>query len=157
LTSCLSTLSLQSFYNSSRNVLESRIATSTDYFLISSERSETSLKRQGSISPKYQKCESHVPPFPGTYPSTALVEIVKCFNELTISSVSLWPFPGKWSYFLIYFDGIGYGLYDAGCLRCILFREAFWMPLKSSNLTQFGVHAFWMHSCLQILLKHASF
>jgi hypothetical protein len=34
-----------------------------------------------------------VPPFPGTWTSSASVAAVVCSNGWTISSVSLWPFP----------------------------------------------------------------
>jgi hypothetical protein len=39
-------------------------------------------------------CEYHVPPYPGTWTSKASVAAVVCSTRLTISSVSLWPFPG---------------------------------------------------------------
>jgi hypothetical protein len=47
-----------------------------------------------SVNQAAKKCESHVPPFSGTWLSTASVAAIVCFNGWTISSVSLWPFLG---------------------------------------------------------------
>lgn len=49
-----------------------------------------------------------------------------CSSRMTISSVSLWPFPANWTYFLISFNDIRrYELFDE-VVRCILFMQAFY-------------------------------
>jgi hypothetical protein len=46
-----------------------------------------------------QKVNSHVPPFPGTWPSAISVAVVVYCNGLTNSSVTLSPFPAICSFF----------------------------------------------------------
>jgi hypothetical protein len=62
----------------------------TDY--VTASLNAFSLQRQG-FPFLSTKSECHVPPFPGTWTSTASVAAVVCSNGWKISSVSLWPFP----------------------------------------------------------------
>jgi hypothetical protein len=49
-------------------------------------------------------CENHhVPPFSGTWSLTSSVTTCVCFTGLTISSISLWPFPTILDWFFISF------------------------------------------------------
>jgi hypothetical protein len=48
----------------------------------------------------------HVPPFPGTCPWMTPTALLVCFTGLTISRISLWPFPGIWNAIFISFDDI---------------------------------------------------
>jgi hypothetical protein len=54
----------------------------------------------------------HVPPFSGTWFLMTFFAVLVSFNRLTISKVSLWPFPGNRNSFLISFNDI---------LRCELY------------------------------------